>query len=178
MLELLLGISPCFLQQITQLFFPGEHLQCTEAELHKTQCGCVHLKDPECVHSHTYTAPQISVSLRDRTSLLATRTHLSVYNLLWGKHVKGIRHTLKFQIKIHQDRNISVCPFLQTRFTDWHWEPNASFTSSGHQTPPGMVAKSVKHKWIPKRAKFGAKQESWQILKRFAFSCLRGKKIN
>lgn len=130
-----------------------------------------------CIHTPTDMAPEISVSLRDKISLFVTRIHLSVYNLLWGKHVKGIRHTCKFQIKIHQDRNFSVCPFLQIRFTDWHWEQNASFTSPGHRTPPGTVAKLVQYKWIPKQGKFGAKQKSWQILKPFPFSSPRKKNL-
>lgn len=47
------------------------------------------------IHTPIDRAPQFSGSLGKRISLFVTRTRLSVYNLLWGKDVKGI--TLRMQ---------------------------------------------------------------------------------
>lgn len=83
-------------------------------------------------------------------------------------------YTCKLQVKVQQGRVFSVqftC-ILQTRFTDWRWELNASFTSPPHQTPPGMVPTLVQYKRIPNQGKSGAKLECSQILKLFC-SCLK-----
>lgn len=69
-----------------------KRLHCTEVQLHKTLYKCVCSEDSVCVciHKPIDIAPQFSGPLRKIMSLFVSRTHLSVYNLLWGKHAKEI----------------------------------------------------------------------------------------
>lgn len=142
----MLGTFPCFLYQVVPLSSGSKlqtvsykHLPCSEVQLHKPLGEWVCWENPVCIHTPVDTAPRSSVSLGKKISLFVTGRCLSVYNLLSGKNVSGVTLQMQPPDKDCAGQRFSACPLSQTRFTDWHREPNASFTSPPHQTRSGTV---------------------------------------